>query len=505
VGDTLIGQSVSKLAPSVGHNVFYTGAHTYASEGSESAVNGERAYFNAMLTPTAQSQCALQNFDADLAITKTASPVNLCLGSGNITYKIVVVNNGLSANAATGVTLQDVLPAGVTFVSANASQGSYNSGTGVWTIGTLQLNEKDSLTIVVTPTTTGVKINKAYLNKYQYDFVLSNDTSTVTNYINSVTSAGAIASNQVLASPADPAPFTSISPATGAGTITYQWQSNIIGCDPANPWVNIASATGLTYDPPAGLTVTTYYRRVATSTFFGSQCTAASNCLTVLVDGIGPYCEGFNCTANDVSNPSYYLGDINGVPIISVICTPGQPVTNAYLWLNFSVTATNRYDINVIGDVFVDEDYDHTVNVCLGDYGSGTYTVLLEQIIWPCGSEMEVINTLFSWENQDDGDVPNSCSVCPQQSSKCDRFDTLVVFAPIVANFDIQAQCQIGQPFEVYTFTNQTTGGTPPITNYVWNFGPGSTPVPSVTSGPGASGPFTVTYNSAGLRTISLQ
>ncbi|HJW29481.1 MAG TPA: hypothetical protein VJ508_09525, partial [Saprospiraceae bacterium] len=218
----------------------------------------------------------------------------------------------------------------------------------------------------------------------------------------------------------------------------------------------------------------------------------------------GPYCVSENCTANDVQDPFYFIGDVNGTPITSVVCTPGQPVTNVYLWLRFQVTATNRYDINVIGDIFVDGLYDHTVNVCLGDYGSGFYTVMLEQVIWPCGSEMIVKNTLFSWENNDDHDVPNSCNTCPTVSSKCHRFADLVVHAPVVADFSIQASCVSGQAFEVYTFTDQTTGGTTPYSNYVWNFGPGSTASPSTTSGPGATGPFTVTYSSAGVRTITL-
>ena len=33
--------------------------------------------------------------------------------------------------------VQDLLPAGLTFVSATASQGTYDHGTGVWTVGTV--------------------------------------------------------------------------------------------------------------------------------------------------------------------------------------------------------------------------------------------------------------------------------------------------------------------------------------------------------------------------------
>ena len=49
--------------------------------------------------------------------------------------------------------MQDTLPLGVTFVSATGT-GTYNSGTGVWTIGTLAPNSNASITITVTVTAT---------------------------------------------------------------------------------------------------------------------------------------------------------------------------------------------------------------------------------------------------------------------------------------------------------------------------------------------------------------
>jgi hypothetical protein len=157
------------------------------------------------------------------------------------------------------------------------------------------------------------------------------------------------------------------------------------------------------------------------------------------VQAQGPYCPNDNCTANDVQDPLYFIGNATGTPITSVVCTPGQPVTNVYLWLTFTVTATNRYDINVIGDILVDGVYDHTVNVCLGDYSSGTYTVMLEQIVWTCGSEMEVANTLFSWENNNDGNVPNTVMLS-SQSFQMPPFWNPYHFRSIVAD-GIQAAC----------------------------------------------------------------
>ena len=66
---------------------------------------------------------------------------------GQITYTISVFNNDANATvAATGVEVSDELPAGVSFVSASASQGSYSNGT--WTVGTIELGATATLTLV---------------------------------------------------------------------------------------------------------------------------------------------------------------------------------------------------------------------------------------------------------------------------------------------------------------------------------------------------------------------
>ena len=73
---------------------------------------------------------------ADLAVTKVVSDATPNVGE-TITFMISVANIG--PNAATGVTVMDLLPAGVTFVSSNPSQGTYSSNlTGVWTVGAVR-------------------------------------------------------------------------------------------------------------------------------------------------------------------------------------------------------------------------------------------------------------------------------------------------------------------------------------------------------------------------------
>src|SRR5262249_4451133 len=71
---------------------------------------------------------------ADLAPTKTV-PNGRPNGGDPITFTIPLPGQG--PDAATNVSVQDLLPAGLTLVSAPPSQGSYTPATGVWTVGTV--------------------------------------------------------------------------------------------------------------------------------------------------------------------------------------------------------------------------------------------------------------------------------------------------------------------------------------------------------------------------------
>ena len=65
-----------------------------------------------------------------------------------VEFEIAVSNAGPSA--ATNVALTDTLPAGVTFVSYTATLGSYDSTTGIWTVGALADQANATLTLEVT-------------------------------------------------------------------------------------------------------------------------------------------------------------------------------------------------------------------------------------------------------------------------------------------------------------------------------------------------------------------
>jgi len=86
-------------------------------------------------------------FGVDLTVNKTVDDVAPQPGD-TITYTIDITNNG--PNAASGVEVTDLLPAGVTYQSDSPTAGSYASGTGLWTVGALADGATETLTITAT-------------------------------------------------------------------------------------------------------------------------------------------------------------------------------------------------------------------------------------------------------------------------------------------------------------------------------------------------------------------
>ncbi|MEZ6091142.1 MAG: hypothetical protein R3C05_24590 [Pirellulaceae bacterium] len=95
---------------------------------------------------------------ADLSLTKTVNDASPSLGE-NVTFTLTVRNSG--PNQATGVRVRDTLPAGTEFVSSSATLGSYDSGTGVWNVGSISNGGTATLRIVARTLSEGLKSNVA--------------------------------------------------------------------------------------------------------------------------------------------------------------------------------------------------------------------------------------------------------------------------------------------------------------------------------------------------------
>ncbi len=89
------------------------------------------------------------NPNFDLTISKTDAVTQIAAGQ-NLTYTIIVTNSGPST--ATAITVTDVLPSQLTFVSATSTSGTFsnNNGTVTGTIASLASGQRATITLVTT-------------------------------------------------------------------------------------------------------------------------------------------------------------------------------------------------------------------------------------------------------------------------------------------------------------------------------------------------------------------
>jgi uncharacterized repeat protein (TIGR01451 family) len=111
-------------------------------------------------------------------VSKTVSDATPNVGD-QITFTVTLTNSG--PDAATGVQVTDLLPAGVSFVSSNASQGSYVNTSGVWTVGTVSPGAPQTLSITATVVSPVAQTNTGTISDAdQFDPDAANNTASAT-------------------------------------------------------------------------------------------------------------------------------------------------------------------------------------------------------------------------------------------------------------------------------------------------------------------------------------
>lgn len=136
---------------------------------------GETGFFK--LTTANMTTLGSTNF-VDLVLAKTVSPDPAMVGS-SLAYTVTVQNVGTTF--ATGVTITDALPATVTFVSAEASQGSCTQilGDVICDLGVVTNGDTAGIAVVVTPTAAGSITNVASVSLLETDVNPADNTATV--------------------------------------------------------------------------------------------------------------------------------------------------------------------------------------------------------------------------------------------------------------------------------------------------------------------------------------
>jgi uncharacterized repeat protein (TIGR01451 family) len=169
----------------------------------------------------------------DLSVSMSAQ-TNVAL-NGSINYSITVANLGI--DTAAGVVLTDVLPAGVTYVSATPSQGSctFGAGTVSCNLGPVPISGGATVAIVVTATNAGTITNTAVVS------TTSSESNTGNNSAASVTTVSASANQPVLGGVSYSGGAFSGGFASQAGyTYEVQYSHSVV----LEPWLTLTNIVG---------------------------------------------------------------------------------------------------------------------------------------------------------------------------------------------------------------------------------------------------------------------
>ncbi len=220
---------------------------------------------------------------------------------------------------------------GTTF---NYNWQSSNSASGPWTdLGVTTATYTPSS---LTETTFYQRTVTATLNGTSCEAISTNIIEITINNVD----PGAIEGDQLLCGN-NPEALTSLSNGTGDGTVSYQWQSSPSG---ANSWTNITNAINANYDPPAGFSTATDYRRITTSTLNSVTCSAISTTVTVTPNDITPGQIGSNRTVCFGGDPLAFGStiDASASSTINYIWQISNAPTGP--WTDISGTNSSTYD-----------------------------------------------------------------------------------------------------------------------------------------------------------------
>ncbi|MCC6410527.1 MAG: T9SS type A sorting domain-containing protein [Saprospiraceae bacterium] len=339
---------------------------------------------------------------------------------------------------------------------------------------------------------------------------------TVLISVNNVT-GGAIDSDQTICEGGNPAIIEETTASSGSGTVTYRWESSTtLDCETG--FATIDGAEAITYDPPAGLTESTIYRRVTISTLNDVVCEAYSNCVTITtnpVPTVNPvvsqsYCAGSNVpsvvfTSDNPdavfswsrTNVAIGLGSTNGmgnIPSFTASNTGNAPLTST-----FSVVAT--YTNNGVTCTSPPIQFTITVNPVPQVNAVPNQTFCSSVTVPPVTFSSSVTGVTFAWSrtNEAIGLAPtNGIGSVPSFTTTNAGTTPLTSTFSVVASYTNNGVLCTGTPIQ-FTITVNPTPTVDAVANQTYCAGAGVPPVVFTSTVPGATFEWSRTNEAIGL------
>ncbi len=256
---------------------------------------------------------------ADLSLSQTVNGQSTGTINGNVgdsvTFRITATNNG--PDAATNISIRDIIPGGLTGLTITPSVGTYNPNTGIWTIPSLANGASATLTITgtigssmagqtttntgnvisqteydpTTPSTTSIPVYTKIADVAVTQTVNNGNSATVNvndtvTYIITAVNRGVDAATNLQITDLLPSGLTDLT-YTISGTGTYNpstglWNIGILNSGATT----ILTITGKVTAAMAGLTTTNYANRTSQTEYNPSVASTSTTVYTKLSDPI---------------------------------------------------------------------------------------------------------------------------------------------------------------------------------------------------------------------------
>ena len=157
---------------------YITATATTGNPGGISSFGSDTSEFSQGILVTGAQPTPPPTTSADLKIAGSVLTANPVVG-GTLTYQFTITN--LGTDPALVVVFNHVLPAGVILISASATAGAatFNNGAVTCNLGTLDPNDSQTITIVVTPTVAGALSGSAAVSATTTDPNAGNNSASL--------------------------------------------------------------------------------------------------------------------------------------------------------------------------------------------------------------------------------------------------------------------------------------------------------------------------------------